>query len=197
MFGRIRSAAARRFAWSIEAPRIAVYALLSVNRYLGEPTRLQPLLCAGRGRVSFGDCVKLGVHDSPLRFTTYAYLEAREPSSSISIGDRTWINNNACIIAGHTSVSIGTDCRIGHSVQIFDCDFHGIERHQRHLSKAEWARPVSIGHNVFIGANVTVLKGVSIGDHAVVGSGAVVTRDVPAGAVVGGNPASVIRVLCE
>ena len=53
---------------------------------------------------------------------------------------------------------------------------------------------VIIGHDVWIGANAVVLKGVTIGDGAIVGAGAVVTRDVPSLAIVGGNPAKVIKM---
>jgi acetyltransferase-like isoleucine patch superfamily enzyme len=54
---------------------------------------------------------------------------------------------------------------------------------------------VRIGNDVFVGMNATILKGVSIGDGAVIGAGAVVTRDVPAGGIVGGNPARILTHL--
>ena len=59
----------------------------------------------------------------------------------------------------------------------------------------EWARPIRIGDNVWIGGSATILPGVSIGDNAVVGEGSVVTRDVEPGTVVAGNPARVIRTV--
>ena len=58
-------------------------------------------------------------------------------------------------------------------------------------------RKVVIGHNVWIGAGVSIMPGVHIGDNAVIAGGAVVTKDVPDGAIVGGNPAKVIRQLKE
>ena len=60
-------------------------------------------------------------------------------------------------------------------------------------SRREWAEPVVIGNNVWIGGSVTILPGVTIGNNVTVGAGAVVTRDVPDNVVVAGNPAKVIR----
>jgi acetyltransferase-like isoleucine patch superfamily enzyme len=56
-------------------------------------------------------------------------------------------------------------------------------------------KPVKIGNGVWIGANVTILPGVTVGENAVIAAGAVVTKDVPANSIVGGNPARVIRML--
>jgi acetyltransferase-like isoleucine patch superfamily enzyme len=68
-----------------------------------------------------------------------------------------------------------------------DTDFHRVD------GRASADAPVSIGNRVWIGAGAKILKGVSIGDGAVIAAGAIVTRDVPAGALVAGNPAQVIR----
>ncbi len=57
------------------------------------------------------------------------------------------------------------------------------------------AKPIHIGKKVWLGANVTVLQGVTIGDNAIVAAGAVVTKDVPANAIVGGVPAKVIKMI--
>lgn len=59
----------------------------------------------------------------------------------------------------------------------------------------EWAEPVTIGDNVWIGGSVTILPGVTIGDNVVIGAGSVVTRDIPSHTVVAGNPARVIKRL--
>ena len=58
-------------------------------------------------------------------------------------------------------------------------------------------KPVKIGNDVWIGANVTILPGVTVGENAVIAAGAVVTKDVPANSIVGGNPAKVIRTLSD
>ena len=61
----------------------------------------------------------------------------------------------------------------------------------------EYAFPITVGNNVWIGANVTVLPGVSIGDDAVIGAGSVVTKNIPSGVLAAGNPCRVIRELTE
>ena len=61
----------------------------------------------------------------------------------------------------------------------------------------EYAFPITVGNNVWIGANVSVLPGVSIGDDAVIGAGSVVTKNIPSGVLAAGNPCRVIRELTE
>jgi maltose O-acetyltransferase len=75
-------------------------------------------------------------------------------------------------------------------VQIYTAD-HPRDPQQRR-SGAEFGRPVRIGSNVWIGGGAILLPGVSVGDDALIGAGSVVTRDVPAGATVVGNPARII-----
>ena len=78
---------------------------------------------------------------------------------------------------------------IGSCVEILDSDFHGLSIEQRRMSKPEWARPVTISDAVFIGSNVKIMKGVSIGYGSVIANGSVVVSDVPAGVIAGGVPA--------
>jgi maltose O-acetyltransferase len=122
-------------------------------------------------------------------------LEARNKGASISIGNGTWINNDFRAIAEHTFISIGENCRIGGRVEMLDSDFHGLCVDQRDMSKAEWAAPVIVGNDVFIGSNVAILKGVRIGDGAVIAAGSIVTRDIPSRVVAAGNPARVVSSL--
>lgn len=173
--------------------RILMYRSLSAARVAGKPTLFQPLQTAGVGQICFSGQVKIGVFPSPLFFSTYAYLEARNSTAQISIGDGTWINNGFIAIAEHTSIKIGRRVLIGTSVEIFDSDFHGIHVDDRMRSLAEWARPVVIEDDVFLGSNVRVLKGVTIGRGSVIANSSIVTKDIPPGVVAGGNPACVIR----
>jgi len=168
-----------------------MYRSLSAARVAGKPTLFQPLQTAGVGQICFSGQVKIGVFPSPLFFSTYAYLEARNTSAQICIGDGTWINNGFIAIAEHTSISIGRRVLIGTSVEIFDSDFHGIHVDDRMRSLAEWARPVVIEDDVFLGSNVRVLKGVTIGRGSVIANSSIVTKDIPPGVVAGGNPACV------
>lgn len=112
------------------------------------------------------------------------------PGGCLRIGARTFINSGVSICA-QQSVTIGENCAIGNYSLIMDSDFHSPEDHTR----SPEARPVVLENDVWLGARVTVLKGVTIGRGAVVAAGAVVTKDVPARALVGGVPARLIRML--
>jgi maltose O-acetyltransferase len=175
--------------------RILMYRSLSCARIEGKPTLYQPLQTAGVGQICFSGQVKIGVFPSPLFFSTYAYLEARNSTAKICIGDGTWINNGFIAIAEHTSITIGQRVLVGTSVEIFDSDFHGIHVDDRRRSIAEWAKPVVIEDDVFLGSNVRVLKGVTIGRGSVIANSSVVANDIPPGVVAGGNPARVIKAI--
>ncbi|MBH3430875.1 sugar O-acetyltransferase [Pseudomonas alkylphenolica] len=105
---------------------------------------------------------------------------------NIRLGRNVFMNFN-CVILDVCPVSIGDDCQIGPAVQIYTAD-HPLDPALRR-SGLESGRPVTIGSNVWIGGGAIILPGVSVGDDAVIGAGSVVTRDVPAGATVVGNPA--------
>lgn len=104
----------------------------------------------------------------------------------IEIGDGTYLNRNCEIVAGQ-SVRIGRNCKIARDVIIMDTDQHEVP------GLGLIARPVSIDDDVWIGARAMVLKGVHIGHGAIIGAGAIVTRDVPPHGVVVGQPARLIR----
>jgi maltose O-acetyltransferase len=106
--------------------------------------------------------------------------------TNISVGMRVFLNFN-CVILDVVSVAIGDFTQIGPAVQIYAAD-HPRDPAERRAG-LEFGRPVRIGQNVWIGGGAIILPGVTIGDDAVVGAGSVVTRDVPAGATVIGNPA--------
>lgn len=179
----------------IQRPRIVLYRVLSKNMSIGVPRKIQPVLLMGLGNIYFDNDVVIGVYTSPDYYTTYTYIEARKKTSSINIKSGTRFNNNVSIISGYTNITIGHRCLIGAGVQITDSDFHGLPVAERHLSKPEWAKPVIIGDDVFIGSNARIMKGVSIGDGSVIANGSVVVKDVPPGVIAGGNPARVIRAV--
>lgn len=113
-------------------------------------------------------------------------------SSEISLGNNSGIGVNA-LISSH--VTIGNDVMMGPDCIILTSN-HGMERKdvpmwQQHFSAP---RPVIIGDDVWIGARVIILPGVHIGTGSVIGAGAVVTKDVAPGSIVGGNPAQLIRM---
>ncbi|BDF96012.1 sugar O-acetyltransferase [Pseudoalteromonas haloplanktis] len=114
--------------------------------------------------------------------------------SQMQIGDRTFININCTVLdapINEGAISIGDDCLIGPNVQLLAVS-HAIEPKQR-LQKENFAAPITIGNNVWIGAGVIVLAGVAIGDNAVVGAGSIVTKNVAENTVVAGNPAVKIK----
>ena len=114
--------------------------------------------------------------------------------SKIIIGNHVGISGST--INATTSITIGDNTIIGSGCLITDTDSHPILAAERNLPdwpKYTKSKPIVIGKNVFIGARSIVMKGVTIGDGAVVGAGSVVTKDVPANAIVAGNPARVVK----
>lgn len=110
------------------------------------------------------------------------------PGARLEIGERTYINYGTSIDA-HELVKIGKYCRIGTYCNIADNDFHGIEDRMSIPPSA----PVILEDNVWLGAKVIVLKGVTIGHDSVIGAGSVVTKDIPPRSVAVGMPAKVVR----
>ncbi|MEV0714084.1 sugar O-acetyltransferase [Asanoa sp. NPDC050611] len=108
------------------------------------------------------------------------------------VGARTFANWGLVSLDVAT-VTIGDDVQIGPNVQLLTAT-HPLEPQPRR-DKWEAARPIVIGDNVWLGGGVIVCPGVSIGADTVVGAGAVVTRDLPAGVVAVGSPARVVRRL--
>lgn len=192
---RLRRLLIRLLACGVQTPRIVVYRFLSNNRIHGAPARFQPIQAVGQGKIVFEDDVKIGVFPSPFFFSTYAYIEARNPTSKIVIGENTWINNNFSAISESAGITIGQRCLIGANVEIIDSDFHGIKVSDRGTSNPEKAKPVVIGDDVFIGSNVKIMKGVVIGVGSVIANGSIVVGEIPPGVIAGGNPAKVLKVI--
>jgi maltose O-acetyltransferase len=107
---------------------------------------------------------------------------------NISLGAKVFMNFN-CVILDVVAVSIGDGAQIGPGVQILTAD-HPRDPAAR-ASGQEFGRPIRIGRNVWIGGGALLMPGVTVGDDAIIGAGAVVTRDVPAGATAIGNPARI------
>ena len=105
---------------------------------------------------------------------------------NVRVGDNLFVNYD-CVFLDCAPIEIGDDAQIGPAVQLYTAT-HPLNAVERR-SGIEGAKPIRIGHNVWIGGGAIVLPGVTIGDDAVIGAGSVVTRDVAKGAVVLGNPA--------
>lgn len=172
--------------------RILKFKILSTNTYIGSPILHTPLLCEGKGLINIAKNVHVGYPTSPFYFSSYVYMEARKNNSKIFIGENVWFNNSCTIICDGSEIYIGSNCLFGTGLNIFDSDFHKTKINERnsgdHISK-----PVRIGDNVFTGFNVTILKGVSIGDNSVISAGSVVTTDIPENVIAGGIPAKILK----
>jgi acetyltransferase-like isoleucine patch superfamily enzyme len=112
-------------------------------------------------------------------------LVLMQPHTTIELGRGAFVNWDTKLLA-EERISIGAGCSISWNVSIMDSDFHSIDGKLR-------AAPIEIGERVLICAHAAVLKGVTIGDGAVVAAGSVVTADVPAATLVAGVPATVRR----
>ena len=111
---------------------------------------------------------------------------------NISVGER-FFANAACVFLDCAAITIGDHVLLGPGVHVYAAT-HPLDAETRRRG-LEYALPVSIGHDVWIGGGAVVLPGISIGDRAVVGAGSVVTRDVAADVVAAGNPCRPLREL--
>lgn len=154
---------------------------------------LLPTQFIGKGSIEIINS-QLGIWPSPGLVSGSGYIEARKDNSAVIIGDNTYINNGFVIIADKTKIMVGQRCLIGPNFFVTDSDFHGLELDSRTKSDYECS-PVTIESDVFIGANVSVLKGVTIKRGAVIGSGSVVVKDVDEFCIYAGVPAKKIKSL--
>ena len=113
---------------------------------------------------------------------------------NIEIGDNFYANVNFTVLDG-AKVIIGNNVFIAPNVGIYTAG-HPLDTERRNQG-LEYAYPVTIGDNVWIGAGVNILPGVTVGSDSVIGAGAVVIRDIPDGVLVAGNPARIVRKITE
>lgn len=113
------------------------------------------------------------------------------PQGHITIGRKVGIS--AATIVSHKGITIGDYTQIGAGTVITDSDWHSLAPNSEARIHGEGrSAEVTVGSNVFIGTRCMILKGVTIGDNAVVGAGSVVTHDIPANAIAAGNPCRVV-----
>ncbi len=135
--------------------------------------------------------------DAILRIGRWAWLghgtKIRVHEGEVSIGAKT-VMGQECTISAFQHVSIGRECIVADRVMLIDFD-HGVVEVDRPIRlQGIYKRDVRVGHNVWLGYGACILRGVLVGDNAIVGTSAVVTKEVPKNAVVGGVPAQVIRM---
>jgi acetyltransferase-like isoleucine patch superfamily enzyme len=144
-------------------------------------------------RISFGSGLQLrsSTRSNPLGPNRPVILSTWQAGAVLEVGDRFGMTGGT--ICSSERIVIGDCVTIGANSTIMDSDFHPLEPAARRLSSHRaTAAPVLIGDDVFVGLQCLILKGVTLGPGSVVGAGSVVTRDVPAGAIVAGNPAETI-----
>jgi len=140
--------------------------------------------------------LEIGRH-ATLHIGRWAWLghgtKIRVHEGEVSIGAKT-VMGQECTISAFQHVSIGRECIVADRVMLIDFD-HGVVEVERPIRlQGIYKRDVRVGHNVWLGYGACILRGVVVGDNAIVGTSAVVTKEVPANAVVGGAPARVIRM---
>ena len=116
--------------------------------------------------------------------------------AKVTFGDKeNFFANMNCVILDGAKVTFGDNVFIAPNCGFYTAG-HPLDAERRNKG-LEYAYPITVGDNVWIGANVSVLPGVSIGDNSVIGAGSVVTRSIPANVLAAGNPCRVIREITE
>jgi acetyltransferase-like isoleucine patch superfamily enzyme len=145
----------------------------------------------GAGRIIVGSNVWLS-GKSTIGFGNRVY-----DMPELSIGDDSFVGHNCTFLIAQ-SVTIGKHCLLAGGVRVSDFDGHPTDAEARRRNdpmSPDSIQPIVIGDDAWIGAGAYILKGVRIGERAIIGAGSVVTTDVPADAVAAGNPARIIRQL--
>jgi acetyltransferase-like isoleucine patch superfamily enzyme len=179
----------------------------SIDFALGLKSRYSGAVSIGRGtsvawrRIKDVSGNRLSIGEDSI---IHANIVFESRGGEIRIGSRTFVGRSNLIC--YRSLSIGDDVLMSWGVTLVDHDSHGISWAERKDDVLEWGKgrknwehvahaAVSIADKVWIGFNVSILKGVTIGEGAVIGACSVVTRDIPAYSIALGNPARVVRSL--
>ncbi len=176
---------------------------LEYARIFGRFLRHRLLTTAGRrwstdGMLFLGPHLQLQVgRRGKLRFGRFVWVGAgtkiRCHEGCVEIGAKTVIGQE-CTISAFQRVRIGEQCVIADRAMFIDFDHNVTDPEQPIRLQGIYKRDVVVGSNVWIGYGSQILRGVTVGDNAVVGASSVVTRDIPANAVVAGAPARVVRM---
>lgn len=167
-------------------------AVLRAKWYLRKATQVGPKVRIW-GRPSIQNWGKMYVAERVQLVSTIATLElVANGEGTLEIGAGAYINYG-CSISASKLVRIGPNCTIGTHVIMMDNDFHQLEPERR--NEIPESAPIILEENVWLGARVIVLNGVTIGRGSVIGAGSVVTRDIPPRTVAAGVPAKVIRTI--
>ena len=184
----------RRLAWPLVRVQFAWHGIAWGRRWklFG-----RPIIQKHRGsRIALGNGLTLRSwpRSNPLAPTSPVVLSTRRTDATLEVGPDCGFTGTTLVAADR--ITIGDRVLVGGNASIVDFDFHPLTPEGRAENiNAGAAAPIVIGDDVFVGMEALILKGVTIGDGAVVGGGSVVTQDVPPRTVVAGNPAQVVREL--
>lgn len=176
-------------------PKYALLALRLFHRRFLTPTGRRMVL---DGMLFLGGGVKLQIgRNARVRFGRWTWIghgtKIRCHEGEVRIGNKTVLGQE-CTISAYQHVSIGEQCIVADRVMLIDFDHNVAEVERPIRLQGIYKRDVNVGSNVWIGYGAQILRGVTVGDNAIIGASAVVTKDVPANAVVAGSPARVIRM---
>ena len=127
-------------------------------------------------------------------FTCISLASKEGNSGKITIGEGTHINKRATIVANN-SIIIGKNCLFAINVSLFDHDHIFSKKKHPTTSGLTQGKPIVIGDDVYLGNNVVILRGVTLGNHVIVGANSVVTKSFSANSIIAGTPAKLIRKL--
>ena len=174
------------------------------TKYARLALRLGWLKLRWRGRLQtdgpcfIGPGVKLEIgRGAVLRLGRWSWIghgtKIRVHEGEVSVGAKT-VMGQECTISAFQRIAIGRECIIADRVMLIDFD-HGVVEVERPIRlQGIYKRDVRVGNNVWVGYGASFLRGVTVGDNAIVGTSSVVTKDVPANAVVAGAPARLLRM---
>ncbi|MCI5655517.1 MAG: sugar O-acetyltransferase [Candidatus Pseudoruminococcus sp.] len=117
-----------------------------------------------------------------------------EFGKNITIGDNVYINFG-CVILDCSEITIGENTLLGPNVGIYSAN-HSIDAEER-INGGCFGKPIHIGKRVWLGGDVKVIAGVTIGDDSIIGTGSIVTKDIPSGVIAVGNPCKILRKITE
>lgn len=150
----------------------------------------------GPGVITIGDnfCMTSGAHINPISSNLQGSFFTESTNSKIMIGNNVGMSSTRIWIS--QQLKIGNNVKVGANVLFIDTDCHPIDyKTRRNSNSGTKSAPIIIEDDVWIGAQSVILKGVTIGARTIIGAGSVVTKDIPADCIAGGNPCKVTRKL--
>ncbi len=180
--------------WTAGWPQIRLGDSTPTGRELEKAGRMEASRWKGRLVLRCAGLLSNDLNPFPhgtTRLTVIRWGDAPDECGKIVVGEHTLIN--ATSITSYVGVTIGRHVLFGPNVVIMDCDGHPVDRTLPDQREHYKLAPVTIEDHAWLGLGCTIMKGVTIGHHAVVATQAVVVKDVPPHCVVAGNPAKVIK----